>query len=102
MKKYYQIKQFFVCYLGQDWRCEYSDYQSATKDYLTSEQMNSRKVALEELIELRSMAEKNELFETDLYRQFGCYFIPSKENTDLVTWLTNLENQFRSSINEKD
>ncbi|MEJ2076241.1 MAG: contact-dependent growth inhibition system immunity protein [Reinekea sp.] len=93
-----RLKKFFSSYFHQDWKSEYHSYDEAVEDYCSCGDLKDRQLVVKDLDELIFLADKGILLEWDLYQNYGCYFIPSKNDISLIEWLLSLKNKIEIEI----
>ena len=84
------LKQFFAAYFHQDWDCDSETPAAVVALYMSHSTMDEIDRLKGAILRLMACDCDDAELEESLYRDFGCFFLPSGAGLNVKEWLQSI------------
>ena len=89
------LRDFFGAYFHEDWNCDAENPESVVRSFVAEVAPEERTVLADAIVKYAAgFASDNEL-EERLFRELGCYYMPSGTGTSCKVWLEHIAEELR-------
>jgi hypothetical protein len=87
------LKNFFSAYFNQDWHCDAESTEQVVAEYASLASAPQAKALAEAILNYSTRFASDQELENGLYRELGCYYLPSGDGLSAKDWLKNVASQ---------
>lgn len=91
------LKQFFAGYFHEDWPDDAKGSEQVVVDYLRAASGTEVTALADAITDLAHSGRSDAELEDTLFRELGCYYVPSGSGQSAKAWLEQLTTQLRAS-----
>lgn len=96
------LKEFFAGYFHEDWPDDAKDSEHVVVEYLRAASATEARALADVIAGLAQSGRSDAALEDMLFRELGCYYVPSGGGQSAKAWLEQLSTQRRDASRTKE
>ena len=89
------LRDFFSAYFHEDWNCDAENPESVVRSFVAEATPEERTVLANAIAKYAAGIASDKELEERLYRELGCYYLPSGSGTSCRVWLEHIAEELR-------
>jgi hypothetical protein len=89
------LRDFFEAYFHEDWDCDAENPESVVRRFTAAATPGERSVLADAIVKYAAGFASDKELEERLFRELGCYYMPSGAGTSCKVWLEHIAEALR-------